>query len=114
MLTLFIPGGRVVVNATTNATTSSNATIQTACAYLLAYPSIVESARGGYGGPIVNDTDTCIEFGGVPSPSQSQSRSARVNEPVEFSDGLSIMFSMVAMVSIIATILIGVAWSKIV
>lgn len=110
VLTVFLPGGNVSgVNGTW---TSSNATLRTACDYLLTYPNIVASARGGYGGPVFVDRETCIDFGGGDgvSFSQSQSRSPLYYEPVGFPKEIAFFFVGILIVVVIAGVVIAFAF----
>lgn len=111
-LVIFLPNARVVVNSTTNQTTSSNITLEVACGYINEYPGLISSATGGYGGPIVRDLADCVDFGGVDTPSQSPSRSERYYEPKEFPEGLIILLSMIFMVSMIVMVMLFFWWAR--
>jgi hypothetical protein len=63
LLQVFIAG----INAT------SNSTMQVVCHYILTYPQIVLTAQAGNNGTLVVDSDQCIDFGTVVTPSQSRS-----------------------------------------
>jgi hypothetical protein len=108
VLTIFLPGGNV--SGANGTWTSSNATIRVACEYLLEYPEIVRSARGGYGGPVFVDREMCIDFGGAASNSQSQSRSQPVYEQVGFPEEITFMFVGIMIVVVIAGVSIAFAF----
>lgn len=108
VLTVFLPGGNV--SGANGTWTSSNATRRVACEYLLGYPEIVRTARGGYGGPVFTDQEMCIEFGGAASNSQSQSRSQPVYEQVGFPEEITFMFVGIMIVVVIAGVSITFAF----
>ncbi len=123
LLVVYIPGGWANVSANNtdvNGTrippyweiASSNATLNVACYYLVTYPSIVKSARGWYGGPTLNGTDLCTEFGGGVTPSQSQSYSHFKYEEAPFPEELKIFFIFFFVVSAISLVLVIFLYMK--
>ena len=123
LLVIYIPGGWANVSANNtdvNGTrippyweiTSSNATLNIVCYYLINYPSLIKSGRGWYGGPTLNGTDVCTEFGGGGTPSQSQSHSHFKYESAPFPEELMVIFIGIAVVCVIASILVLFLYMK--
>lgn len=122
-LVVFIPGGWVNVSANNtdvNGTrippywqiVSSNETLQVVCYYLTTYPTLIKSGRGWYGGPVLNGTDTCFEFGGGGTPSQSPSMSHFKYEPAPFPDELRVLFILIGVVGSITLVLLLFLYMK--
>lgn len=102
-LVIFLPNGKV--HTSPNTTVSSNSTTVVACQYLTKYPDMILSVVGGYGGPILKDLADCAEFGGIATPSQSQSMTSMKYEPVPFPEGLTIIFSMILTALVIVAVM---------